>query len=373
MSEQEHLAGDHHAGRTRRGLLRGIGGAAAAAGGLQLANFALGRQPARAQDKAKPVKLAVVAQQLSAQSDQRSWAGLQQWLKTTGLDKTWNVDMTDAKGDPGALVSQIENAITAKSDAILVMYGTLTAAHSALVDLERSKIPFFSLDSGWQSPAIADITSNNYVMGGQYTSYMVDRLLASGKQKANICAVIANFHHGTRKRGKVMRTVLTENDWINLEAERVIQYAGFFEATQNVVNDWLARYGSDLDAIWCPWDEPGMAAAEVIKSRNLQDKIFVVSADGASTAIEKMRDPSYPLKATTAQAFEVWGAYTGWLINEIVGKGRNAKEVVPIPTVEFPAPLLVSGINIPAANTPTYDATDLYYVYRDRALAGMKG
>ncbi len=358
---------------TRRHLLRGLGGAAAAAGGIQLAGFALGSDPARAQDKSKPVKLAVVAQQLSAQSDQRSWAGLQQWLKTTGLDKSWNVDMTDAKGDPGALVSQIENAITAKSDAILVMYGTLTAAHSALVDLQRANIPFFSLDSGWQAPAIADITSNNYVIGSKNSQYMVERLLSEGKQKANICAVIANFHHGTRKRGKVLRTVLTENEWIDLEATRVIQYSGFFEATQNVVNDWLARYGSDLDAIWCPWDEPGLAAAQVIKSRNLEDKIFVVSADGDPTAIERMRDPTFPLKATVAQSFEIWGAYTGWLINEIVGKGRLSKQVAPVPSVEFPAPLLVSGVNLPAPGAPTYNATDLYYVYRDRAVAGMKG
>jgi len=357
---------------TRRSLLGGIGVAAAAAGGVQLAQFAFGSTPALAQAKAKPVKLAVVAQQMSAQSDQRSWAGFQQWLKSTGLDKTWDVNQTDAKGDPGALVSQIENAITAKSDAILVMYGTLTAAHSALDDLGRSKIPFFSLDSGWQAPAIADITSNNWVMGGQYTQYMVDRLLGEGKQKANICAIVANFHHGTRKRGKVMRAVLTENEWISLSADRVIQYAGFYEATQNVVNDWLARYGNDLDAIWCPWDEPGMAAAEVIKSRGMQDRVFVVSADGHPTALDRMRDTSYPLKATTAQAFEIWGAYTGWLINEIVGKGRPAKEVVPVPTVEFPAPLLVNGVNVPAAGTPTYEATDLYYIYRDRALAGMK-
>ncbi len=357
---------------TRRRLLQGLGVGAAAIGGVQLAQFASGSSAARAQSNAKPVKLAVVAQQMSAQSDQRSWAGLQQWLKATGLEKSWQVNMTDAKGDPGALVSQIENAITAKSDAILVMYGTLTAAHSALDDLTKSKIPFFSLDSGWQSPAIADITSNNWVMGGQYTQYMVDRLLGEGKQKANICAVIANFHHGTRKRGKVMRAVLTENEWISLEAERVIQYSAFYETTQNVVNDWLARYGNDLDAIWCPWDEPGMAAAEVIKSRNMQDRVFVVSADGQSTAVERMRDPAYPLKATTAQAFEVWGAYTGWLINEIVGKGRNAKEVVPVPTVEFPAPLLVNGVNMPPEGKPTYEATDLYYIYRDRALAGMK-
>lgn len=361
---------------TRRGLLGGLGlGTAAALGGVQLAQLALDSTPALAQAAAqggKPVKLAVIAQQMSAQSDQRSWAGFQKWLATTGLDKSWHVTLTDAKGDPGALVSQVEDAITAKADAILVMYGTLTAAHSALDDLGRSKIPFFSLDSGWQAPAIADITSNNWVMGGQYTQYMVDRLLGEGKTSANICAIVANFHHGTRKRGKVMRAVLTENEWVSLKADRVIQYAGFYEATQNAVNDWLTRYGTELDCIWCPWDEPAMAASEVVKSRGMQDRIFVVGCDGHPTALDRMRDPSYPLKATCAQAFEIWGAYTGWLINEIVAKGRPAKEVVPVPTVEFPAPLLVSGVNIPPAGEPTYDATDLYYVYRDRALAGMK-
>jgi ribose transport system substrate-binding protein len=84
-----------------------------------------------------------------------------------------------------------------------------------------------------------------------------------------------------------------------------------------------------------------------------------------------MRKPDYPLLATTAQAFEIWGAYTGWLINEIVGKGGDAKKLVPVPSVEFPAPLLVKGVNIPPEGKPTYEATDLYYIYRDRALSGM--
>ena len=362
----------HPDGASRRALLQGLSLGAAALAGPKLAQFALGSTPARAAE-GKPVKLAVVAQQMAAQSDQRAWAGFQQWLKTTGLDKTWQVTQTDAKGDPGALVSQIEDAITAKSDAIMVLFGTLTAAHSALADLERSKIPFFSLDSGWQAPALADITSNNWVMGGAFGQYMVERLLADGKQKANICAIIANFHHGTRKRGKVMKAILGENEWISLKAERVIQYQGFFETTQNVVNDWLTRYGDELDAIWCPWDEPAMAAAEVIQAHKLEHKVFVVGCDGHPTALERMRNPDYPLVATCAQAFELWGAYGGWMVNEIVGKGRSAKEVVPVPTVDFPAPLLVKGVNIPPAGKPTYDATDLYYIYRDRAVAGMKG
>jgi ribose transport system substrate-binding protein len=308
---------------------------------------------------------------MSAQSDQRSWAGLQQWLGKTGLDKVWRINQTDAKGDPGQMVSQVQDAITAKSDAILVMYGTLTAAKSALDSLAASKTPFFSLDSGWMAPAIADITSNNYTMASQTGLFLQDTLQSQGKTKANMCMIVANFHHGTRKRGKVMKTILTENEWISLKDEHVIQYAGFYETTQNAVNDWLTRFGSDLDVVWCPWDEPAMAASEVIVSRGLQDKVFVIGHDGHPTALERMRKPDYPLLATTAQAFEIWGAYTGWLINEIVGKGGDVKKLVPVPSVEFPAPLLVRGVNIPPADKPTYEATDLYYIYRDRALSGM--
>ena len=366
---------DDSGGPSRRTLLGGFGLTGAAGllgGGAQLAQFALGSTPAFAQAASKPLSVAVVAQQMAAQSDQRSWDGFQQWLKATGLDKSWHITQTDAKGDPGQLVSQVEDAITAQAAALLVMYGKQTAGHSALDDLARSNIPFFSLDSGWQAPAIADITSNNFVMGSQTSQFMVDKLLGQGKSKANICAVIANFHHGTRKRGKVMKTVLTENEWISLKNERVIQYSGFYETTQNTVNDWLTTYGEDLDAIWCPWDEPAMAAAEVIQSRGMADKVFVVGHDGHPTAVDRMRKPGYPEVATVAQAFETWGAYTGWLINEIVGKGRDAKQVVPVPTVEFPAPLLVQGVNLPEPGKPTWDATDLYYIYRDRALQGMK-
>ncbi|WP_143540762.1 substrate-binding domain-containing protein [Rhizobium sp. L43] len=83
-----------------------------------------------------------------------------------GVDKTWKMNLTDAKGDPGKLVSQIQDAGTAKVDAIIVLFATLTAAHAALDSVKSSGIPFFSIDSGWQDPAIADLTRNNYILGG---------------------------------------------------------------------------------------------------------------------------------------------------------------------------------------------------------------
>ena len=215
-----------------------IGGAAAVAATMpKMSEFILGSTPAHAADK--PLNIAVIGQQMSAQSDQRSWDGMQSWMKGVGVDKKWKVNLTDAKGDPGKLVSQIQDAVTAKVDAIIVLFGTLTAAHAALESVKNSNIPFFSINSGWQAPAIADLTSNNYNIGGSELQYMVDRLLGSGKDKAKIAAIIANFHHGTRKRGKVLETLLTENSWIEQVDSRVIQYAGFYEKTQNIVNDWL--------------------------------------------------------------------------------------------------------------------------------------
>lgn len=362
---------------SRRDLLgwtKRIGGAAAVAATMpKLAEFALGSTPAFAADK--PLNVAVIGQQMAAQSDQRAWDGMQAWMKGMGVDKTWKMNLTDAKGDPGKLVSQIQDAVTAKVDAIIVLFATLTAAHAALDTVKSSGIPFFSIDSGWQDPAIADLTSNNYILGGAPSQYMADRLLGLGKSKAKIASIIANFHHGTRKRGKVLEVLLSENTWIEQVDSRVIQYDGFYEKTQNIVNDWLTRYGDELDCIWCPWDEPAMAASEAIVSKGLQDKIFVVGADGHPTALQRMRDggAKWPQKATCAQAFELWGAYCGWLVNEIVGKGGDAKKLVPVPIVEFPTPLLVSEVNVPGKDDQPWSATDLYYLYQERVLKGMKG
>jgi ribose transport system substrate-binding protein len=364
-------------GVSRRDVLKWgsrAGGAATVVATVpKMAEFLLGSTPAYAADK--PLNIAVIGQQMSAQSDQRAWEGMQAWMKGMGVDKTWKMNLTDAKGDPGKLVSQLQDAVTAKVDAIIVLFATLTAAHAALESVKNSGIPFFSIDSGWQAPAIADLTSNNYILGGAPSQYMADRLLGLGKSKAKIAAIIANFHHGTRKRGKVLEVLLSENTWIEQVDSRVIQYDGFYEKTQNIVNDWLTRYGDELDCIWCPWDEPAMAASEAIVSKGLQDKIFVVGADGHPTALQRMRDggAKWPQKATSAQAFELWGAYCGWLVNEIVGKGGDAKKLVPVPIVEFPTPLLVSEVNVPGKDDQPWAATDLYYLYQERVLKGMKG
>lgn len=312
------------------------------------------------------LKVAWIAQQQAAQSDQRALKGFQDWMANDKID--WDVAVTDAKGDPGTLSNMVSDAVTRQVDAIIVAFGTLTAAQGALQQVADSGIPFFSIDSGYFEPAICDVASDNYVMGANMGSYLVQRLQALGKKEPNICTIVANFHHGTRKRGEVLNVVLSENENIKVLDSRIIQYDKFFETTLNTVNDWLTRFPGQIDAIWCPWDEPAMAASQAILSRGLSvDDIMVIGADGHPPAVEEMRKPEYPLVCTCAQAFELWGALVGTYVRDIVEQGKPVKEIVPVPTVSFPAPFIVKGVNVPEAGLLPWQTTDFYQLYQQAA------
>lgn len=358
---------------TRRDVVRVAAGTGLSLGVLWSVVDALyGRQKPEARAASSPeVRVAWIAQQQAAESNQRTLAGFQQWLKAKGYP--WQVTVSDAKGDPGTLSNMVTDAATRRVDAIIVGFGTLTAAQGALAAVAKSGVPFFSVDSGWFPPSIADITSNNYVMGGKTSAYMIQRLLGEGKREAKIGAIIANFHHGTRKRGKVLETVLSENQNVKLVAQRVIQYTGFYETTLNAVGDWLSKYGR-LDAIWCPWDEPAMAAAQAIMSKGMGvSDMFVVGADGHPPTVDQMRDnPRYPVVATVAQAFELWGALAGYFVEQIVVRKRPAREVVPVPIVELPTPLIVKGVNLPPKGKQPWEGTDLYTLFEQRAAGSVK-
>jgi ribose transport system substrate-binding protein len=310
--------------------------------------------------------VAHIAQQMSAQSDQRTLKGWEDWLAAAGL--SWDVTVSNAEGSPETLSAMIEDAVSRKVDAIVVTFGTLTAAQGALQSVAAAGIPLITVDSGYYPPALCDIASNNYTMGAQMTSYMVQSLLGAGKTEPNICTITANFHHGTRKRGKVRDAVLSENENIKVAGDQVIQYDGFFETTLNTVNDWLNRFGGEIDAIWCPWDEPAMAASQALLSfgKTVKDTI-VVAADGHPPAVELMADADYTMVATCAQAFELWGALAASFIDEIVGKGRPAAEVVPVPQIDFPAPFIVKGVNLPETGKMPWDTVDFYTQFMNQA------
>lgn len=319
----------------------------------------------------KHLAVAFLAQQMSAQSDQHSLASFQKFVKDNKLP--WDVQVQDAKGDPGTLSGMMSNAATAKVDAMIVAYGTLTAAQGALQDVQRSGVPLFTLDSGYFAPAVCDITSNNFVMGGLMSEYMVSRLQGLGKPSANICAVYANFHHGTRNRGQTLDAVLSDNKQIKVLDKVIIEYTGFYEKTLNTTQNWLSRFGEDIDAIWCPWDEPAEAASQAIQAGGGSKNIFTVGADGTENAITKMAQPNYPQVVTVAQAFELWSPMAAYFIAQIVAEGKSVKDVVPGTVIGLPTPMIIQGVNMPPAGELPWKATGSDDLLKEQALSVTGG
>jgi ABC-type sugar transport system substrate-binding protein len=290
----------------------------------------------------------------AAQSEQRAYAGFSAYLKEKGWN--WKVTEVNSDGSGEKMASNIEDAVAKGCDALVVSMADLRASAAALKKANDAKIPVFSIDSQYTPGTVCDITSNNYVMSPKVSSYMVDRLGGNG----NVVALTMAEHHGVRKRGEVLtQVIIPENPGIKLLDNHNIDYGNFFADSQKTMEDWLAKYGNKINAVWAGWDEPGMAASNAIKAAGFTKKdMFVVGIDGADDAI-KMIKAGDPFVATVAQGFEVFGVKAADLIQKIVVEGVPQKEAINVTTLYVDAPLLTES-NLPDENTPAYLAPDFY-------------
>lgn len=366
-------------GMSRRNFMKSAGGLALAA---SFANW-VAANPAQASSvesffrnqripghQEMNLKVGFIMTQMAAQSDQGVVQGWNDWLARKGYDKAWDAPLQDGEGSPAKVAAMMEDAVAKKVDAIVMGFVEMESIEGALKAVADAGIPLFTVDSGWKAPSICDIASNNYLMGSQMGEYLIQRMLGLGKAEGNIVRITANFHHGTRKRGKVFSVILTENEGIKVLDERVITYEGFFETTLNAITDMLTQHGDNINAVWCPWDEPAMAAAQaILQSGRTVENAFVVGADGHIPAVNRMRDePDYPMVATTSQSFPLWGNMVAYYVEQVVGLKRPLKEVVPVPIINMPTPLLVKGFNIPGADMPTWQFEDMYMTFMKQAL-----
>lgn len=328
------------------------------------AEVSTGQQPGQQQEAAESgqsfqasgdgdLSISWILSKATAQADNRALDGFKNYIKQENLN--WQLNVSDAKGSPAKAADLLQNAVERGADAIILSMTDLRASKASIKSANDAGIPIFTIDSGWTEGVVVDVTSNNYVMSGQVSAYLADRLGGQG----GIVVFKETTHHGVRKRGKTLDTVLSENPGIKVLAEHNIDPTNFYEDTRGAMEDFLSRYGNEIDAVWAGWDEPGQSAAEAIKAAGFsREDMFVVGIDGHPSAIEEIRSRS-PFAATVAQRFEPMGALTAEYIQQIVAKGQPANEVIPSNTVNLPAPLITPE-NLPDEGTLPWTATGFY-------------
>ncbi|MGD9481247.1 UNVERIFIED_ORG: substrate-binding domain-containing protein (plasmid) [Roseateles sp. XES5] len=282
---------------------------------------------------ASAMNLAWVHANAAAQSEQRVKAGFDAWLKETGKD--WNVSLLDSGGSGERTASNLQDAASRGVDAIIITMADLRASRAALDAAIKANIPVITVDSGYIPGVLVDITTNNWAMSSDVSPYLLNELGGKG----NIIFLRMAEHHGTRKRGDVMETILKEYPDVKVLAEHNIDYTAFFEDTTSTMQDYASRFGEEINAVWAPWDEPAQAAINVLQGAGLKN-VKVIGIDGHPNAVAEVCKPDSLMIATVSQPFEKMGAQAGEWIEAIVEKKEDPAKVIPSKTVYMDAPLV---------------------------------
>jgi ABC-type sugar transport system substrate-binding protein len=283
---------------------------------------------------AAALDIAWVQANAAAQSEQRVKAGFDAWLAESGLTD-WNISILDSGGSGERTASNLQDAASRGVDAIVITMADLRASRAAIDAAIAANIPIFTVDSGYIDGVVVDITTNNWAMSADVSPYLLNEMGGRG----NIIFLRMAEHHGTRKRGDVMASILAEYPDITVLAEHNIDYTAFFEDTTTTMQDYASRFGEDIDAVWAPWDEPAQAAINALTAAGLTD-VKVIGIDGHPQAVEEVCREGSMMIATVSQPFEEMGAQVGdWLV-EIVQDGGDAATIIPSRTVYMDAPLV---------------------------------
>ena len=289
--------------------------------------------------QADQVHVGFIATNFAAESHARVANAFHNYAKENG----WRITLLDSRGSPQLQANQVEDLVHRGVDAIVIAMGRILEIRPALQTAFQAGIPVITIDSGYTAGVVTDITTDNYVMGARIASYLADRLDHQG----NVILLKFEKHEGSRRRGKVLDVVLSENPGINvLETYWMSASAGYLEDVRRAMETYVLRHGAKIDAVWAAFDELGYAAADVLEAHGLgRDQVIVVGIDGNPETFRRIRAGS-PIVATVAQPFEEMARIAIELVDKIVVHGMDPREAAPQKVIYVDAPL-IDETNVP--------------------------
>lgn len=221
-------------------------------------------------------------------------------MKANMEAKGWSVTVVDTKGDMAMLASRMEDVISAKVDAIVIVSTDPNQVATQIEKAAEANIPVFGCDSGYIEGMVVNATSDNYAMGQMIAQYLFDKMGNAG----TVIALTHRPHPGVLKRCEAFDDLLAQNPDIKLITEQHVEVPGPIENSRKIMENLLLanpEKGS-ITAVWCAWDEPAIGVSQALADAG-RGEVLVVGVDGNSQAVEMIQSGS-TLIATVAQNFK---------------------------------------------------------------------
>lgn len=248
-------------------------------------------------------------------------------LQDQATQRGWKTNVVDTKGDMGQLASRMEDVISSKVNAIVIVSTDPNQLKTQIQAANTARIPVFGLDSGYISGMAMNATSDNAAMGKTITNLLFKAMNGKG----NLVVLTYRPHPGVLKRTQALDAALKNYPNIHVVTEQQVQVPGPIEnSRQQMENILLANPGKGaITAVWTGWDEPAIGAAQALQAAGRND-IKVTGIDGTSQAVDMIQKGS-PIIATLKQNFPQMAVLVAQQI-ERVFKGQ------PVSATELYAP-----------------------------------
>lgn len=202
----------------------------------------------------------------------------------------------DGQRDDQKHISDIENLIIQKPDAIIKQLGDATVYEPVMQKINDAGIPLFTVDLV-SKYSICNSTSDNYAIGATLARNMFEDLGGEGK------IAVFNGFYGVRVcaiRYDMMKYVAQDYpniEFVDPELQDVV--TGAAEDARKKTLDLLTKE-PDVAAIWTAWDTPCIGIAQALIEAGRTD-VKIYSVDGDPTVLELVKDPDSGMYGDMAQ------------------------------------------------------------------------
>lgn len=197
--------------------------------------------------------------------------------KSYPKDDGVQLQFEDARADVVKQLSQVENFISQKVDAIIVNPVDTASTANIIKAATAAKIPLVFVnrrpDSPTLAPGVAAVVSDDVEAGKLQMQYIAEKLGGKG----NIVILLGDLaNNSTTNRTKGVKEVLTKYPGIKIEQEQTGIWLR--DKGMTLVNDWLTQ-GRDFDAVLANNDEMAIGASMALKSAGKKG-VLIAGVDG---------------------------------------------------------------------------------------------
>ena len=236
------------------------------------------------------LKAGFITQALSNESQAFSWKEFQRLAPEYGFE----MQIYAGENEPQVEVAGIEQCIAEKYDAIFINPSSIESIIPALINAKEAGlvVGMFSSELPEESQHLRDFfCGTDDFMGGEEAGRYV---VANFPNGANFVEVGGQAGHDAQiKRRDGFRAGIAGSKIVELDSQNCPGGWNTNEAL-GIMEDFIVKYGSDIDVVFCHWDNGASGVIEALHNAGLSN-VFVIGVDGNKTGYQQVRDGSQTL------------------------------------------------------------------------------